>query len=118
MTEGLQIVDRKVVAKFVGECVLQNAAVTVAQNEAVAVAPVGVGRVVTHDASPQRDPQWRQRHGGAAMARVGGRRSVHGHGGDFANRLTFYFGGAGKEFVGHGYESSESAHALGRRTQG
>src|ERR1035437_8882144 len=64
LAKGAQIVGRQVVAKLVGEGVLQDAGVTVAHNEAVAVTPAGVRRVVTHDASPQRDAEWREGHGG------------------------------------------------------
>ena len=89
LAKGSQIIGRHVVAELVGEGVLQNTGVPVTHDEAVAVAPPGIRRIVTHHASPQRDAEWCQGHGGSAVARVGGRRSVHGHRGDLANGPAF-----------------------------
>ena len=106
LAEGPQVLDRQVVAELVGEAYCRMQAVPVAHDETVAVAPARVGGVVTHDASPERHAQRREGHRGAAVPGVGGRRRVHGHRGDLANGPTFEFGGAGKESVGHGYDST------------
>ena len=50
----------------------------VGQDEAVAVGPVGLGRVVAHDPGEQDVGQRCQGHGRAGMAGVGGPRGVHG----------------------------------------
>ena len=49
----LQVLDAEVVAELVSQGVLQDAAVTVAQDETVAVAPLGIGRVVAQDRDPR-----------------------------------------------------------------
>src|SRR6202034_343772 len=53
-----------------------------------------------------------------AVSGVRGRWRVHRHGRDLANGLALEFTGAGKECVGHGYDSTEFAHALERGTHG
>jgi hypothetical protein len=44
LAKGLEVLDAQVVAELVGQCVLQDATVTVAQDEAVPVTPQRVGR--------------------------------------------------------------------------
>ena len=118
LTERTQVINAQVVTKLVRERVLQDATVSIAQNESVAVAPKRVGRVVSHDATPERHAEWCECHCGAAVTglrRCGG---VHSHRGDFANDLSFEFGRSVEHVVSHGYESSELQGANERSDAG
>ena len=58
--------------------VLQDRGVTGGEDEAVAIDPVGTGRVVVHDPRIEHVGERRERHRGALMARAGGMRRIHG----------------------------------------
>ena len=70
LAELLQVVERDVVAREVQRRVLEDAGVARREDEAVAVGPVRVGRVVAHDVSVEQVRERRQRHRGARMAGV------------------------------------------------
>ena len=78
LTEILQIVDRQIVAGQVQQGVDQHRAVTVGQHEAVAVGPLGVGRVVLEVVAPQHFGDLGHAHGGAGVAGLGFLNRIHG----------------------------------------
>ena len=74
LAEVFQIFDAEIVAGQVQQGVDQHGAVTVGKNEAVAVEPLRIGRVVFHVAVPQYLGDVRHTHWGA---RVAGIRLLH-----------------------------------------
>ena len=78
LAELLEILQGEPVAGQVEHGVLQDAGVARRENEAVAVRPRGIGRVVAHDARPEDVGQRRQRHRCARVPGVGPLGRVHG----------------------------------------
>ena len=77
LAEALQVVEREPVAGEVEARVEQHRGVAGRQHEAVAVEPVGVGRVVLHHPRVEQVGQRSERHRGARMTRVGLLHRVH-----------------------------------------
>ena len=82
LAELAQVLERQVVAGEVEHGVLQDAGVPAGEDEAVAVGPLRVARVVAHDARPEHVGQRGQRHGGARVPGVGRFGRVHGEAAD------------------------------------
>ena len=78
LAELAQVVECQPVAGEVEHRVEEDRGVPVGEDEAVAVGPLGVRRVVVHDPGEQHMGQWGQRHGRARVARVGGPGGIHG----------------------------------------
>jgi CobQ-like glutamine amidotransferase family enzyme len=78
LAEVLQVVDGQIVAGEVQQAVDQHRAVAVGLDEAVAVGPLGVGRVVAQVAAPQHFGDFGHAHRGARVAGVGLLDGVHG----------------------------------------
>ena len=68
LAKVLQVVQRDVVAGKVQRAVLQHGRMAVGEDEAVAVGPRGVCRIVLHVLDEQQVGQRRQRNGRAGMA--------------------------------------------------
>ena len=77
LAEGLQVVDRQVVAAQVQQPVEQHRAVAVGEHEAVAVSPAGRGRVVLQVMAPERLGNVGHAHRHAGMAGAGLLDGVH-----------------------------------------
>ncbi len=84
LTEVFQFVDRQVIAGQVQQRVNQHGAMTVGHDEAVAIGPFRVLRVVLHEVIPQDFGDVRHTHGGAGVAAGGFLDGVHTQG---ANRI-------------------------------
>ena len=84
LAEALELLDRQVVAGEVEERVDQHGAVAVRQHEAVAVGPLGVGRVVLEVVAPEDFGDLGHAHGCARVAGVGLLHRVHREGADGA----------------------------------
>ena len=97
LAEVAQLAHRQLVAGEVQQRVEQHAPVAVAQHEAVAVGPAGVGRVVAQCAAPQRHGDLGHAHGRAGVAGIGLLHGVHGQGADGVGHQ----GGVGV-VLGHG----------------
>ena len=78
LPELLDVVEGQPVPGEEQKGVQQDRGVAVGKDEAVAVGPLGVGRVVAHDAGEEHVRQRRQRHGRARVPRVGLLGGVHG----------------------------------------
>ncbi len=78
LPEPAQVIERQVVAGQVQEGVLEDGGVPAREDEAVAVGPRRVERVVVHDARPEHVRQGGQGHGRARMAGARLPRRVHG----------------------------------------
>ena len=78
LTEGLQIIHRKIVAREVQQRVLEHRAVSVRQNEAIAAEPLRVFRVVAEMAGPQGDSDICHAEGHAGVTRLGFLNGIHG----------------------------------------
>ncbi len=105
------VLQRKVVASEVEQGVEQHRRVTAGKHEAVAVGPVGIGRVVAQEVAPEDVCRRRQRHGGAGVAGLGGLHRIHGQSANgidgFPRELARWVGGGGNGLSG----------GLGRRIQ-
>ena len=77
LPELLDVLEREVVAGQIQHAVQQHARVTSGKNEAVAVQPIRIRRVVTQMALPQDVRERRERHGGAGVSRIGLLHRVH-----------------------------------------
>ncbi len=78
LAELAQVLEREVVPGQVQEGVLEDARVAVGENETVTVGPVGIARVVVHDAGPQHVGERGQRHGCTRVSGLGRLGRVHG----------------------------------------
>ena len=81
----------------------------VGQHEAVAVGPVGIGRVESHDPAEQHVGQRGERHGGALVAALGVQWGVHRHAADERDRLLLLLGGQGESHRGGLYPGGGQA---------
>ena len=86
LAEGLQVVELEAVAGQVEHRVLQDRGVAGAQDEPVAVRPVGRRGVVAHDAGPQDVCERGECHRGALVPGPGGVGSVHRQPADHLDR--------------------------------
>ena len=84
LAEALQLGDRQVVAGQVQQRVDQHRAVAIGEHEAVAVGPLGVGRVVAQVMTPQHLGDLGHAHRRARVAGVGLLHGVHRQGADCA----------------------------------
>ncbi|GAB1459121.1 hypothetical protein MASR2M50_08950 [Thauera sp.] len=84
LAEALELLDRQVVAGEVEQRVDQHRAMAVRQHEAVAVGPLGVGRVVLEVVAPEDFGDLGHAHGCARVAGVGLLHRVHREGADGA----------------------------------
>ena len=84
LAEALQLGDRQVVAGQVQQRVDQHRAMAVGEHEAVAVGPLGVGRVVAQVMTPQHLGDLGHAHRRARVAGVGLLHRVHRQGADCA----------------------------------
>ena len=78
LPERADVVERQAVASEVEHRVQEDRRVAAAEDEAVAVGPVGRQRIVTHDLCEQHVSQRSQRHRGAAVAGARLARRIHG----------------------------------------
>ena len=106
LAELLQVVDRQIVAGQVQQGVDQHRAVAVGEHEAVAVGPLGVGRVVAQVVVPQHLGDLGHAHGRARVAGVGLLHGVHGQGADRAGQVVEH----------GGIEIAESGHCVSSST--
>ena len=77
LAEVFQVVDRQVVTAQVKQRVDQHGAVTIGKHKAVAVGPLGVGRVVLQVVAPQHLGNIGHAHGRTRMAGLGFLDGVH-----------------------------------------
>ena len=77
LAEALELLEREVVAGEMERGVLEDAGVAGREDEAVAVRPVRVGRVVPHHPPVEQVGERRKRHRGAGMAGVRLLHAVH-----------------------------------------
>ena len=77
LAELLELLHRQIVAGQVQQAVDQHRAVPAGEDEAVAVEPLRVGRVVAQEARPQHVSDGRHAHRHAGMARIGLLHAVH-----------------------------------------
>ncbi len=78
LAEVAQVVEAQVIPGQMQHRVGQDRRVATRKDEAVAVGPAGIGRIVAHDPGPQHVGEWRQGHRRARMAGPGRLRRVHG----------------------------------------
>src|SRR5436309_14486964 len=84
LAKVLQLVERETVASEIEKRVEQHRAVTGTQEEAVAVRPTGILRVVAQEASPEQISQRRAAQRQASVPRLG---LLHGVNRERANRV-------------------------------
>ena len=89
LPEPLQLLEREVVAGEVQRRVLEDAGVTGAEDEAVAVRPLRIRRVVVHHVRVEEVRERRERHRRARMARVRLLHRVHRERPDGVDRKLF-----------------------------
>ena len=82
LAEILEVVDGQVIAGQMQQGVDQHGTVAVGQYEAVAVGPLGVGRVMAQVVIPDHFGDLRHAHGGAWVAGFGLFNRIHGQGAD------------------------------------
>ncbi|MNV26154.1 hypothetical protein D3C71_1172690 [compost metagenome] len=88
LAEGLQLLDRQVIAAQVQQRVLQHRAVAVGQHEAVAVEPLGVVGVVTEIVVPEDLGDIGHAHRHAGMPGLGGFDRISGKEADGIGQLA------------------------------
>ena len=88
LAEALELIQRQVVAGQVQQRVLQHGAVAVGQHEAVAVEPLGIGRVVPEEIVPYHLGNVGHAHRHARVAGVGRFHGVHGKGSHGIGKLA------------------------------
>ena len=93
LPEGLDVRELEAVAAEVEHRVLEDRGVAVGQHEAVAVGPLGVGRVVLEDPAVEHVGEGGEGHGRALVAALGAQRGVHGEAADQGDRLSLDVGG-------------------------
>ncbi len=86
LAEAAQLVERQVVAREVERGVLEHRRMAGGEDEAVAVRPGRVGRVVAHDVAVEQVRDRRERHRRTRMPRVRGLDGVHRQGADRVDR--------------------------------
>ena len=86
LAEALDLLEREVVARQVERRVLEDAGVARGEDEAVAVLPVGIRRVRTHDVAVEDVGHRSERHRRPRMASVGLLDGVHGQRADRVDR--------------------------------
>ena len=102
LTEVDQLLHREVITRQVQQRVVQHRAVTVADDEAIAVGPLRIGRVVPVVPAPQRQRDLGHAHGHARMTGVGLLHRIHRQGPDGVAQIAVGGGegGAGSRHVG------------------
>ena len=116
-TERLEVVEIEAVAAQVEHRVLQDRRVAVGQDEAVAVGPRRVGRVVLHDPAVEHVGERGERHGGALVPALGVERSIHGEATDDVDGLLLQVGGEGRRRRCHARDPSQWAASIGVRAR-
>jgi hypothetical protein len=77
LPECLEVVDRQVVAGQVQQRIQQHRTVSVRQHEAVAVGPVGIGRIVAQVTPPQHFRNLRHAHRCTGVTGIGFLHGIH-----------------------------------------
>ncbi len=89
LAEVFQLFQRQVVAGEVEQAVEQHGAMPGAEDEAVPVAPLGVGRVVAQEVGPQSEGGLGHAHWHPRVAGVGGLHTIRGQHADGVDGLAF-----------------------------
>jgi hypothetical protein len=93
LAECAQVVEFEPVAGQEQRRVLEDRRMPVGEDEAVAVGPVRIGRVVFHHPAVEDVREGRERHPRALVAAVRGERPIHRHPADERDGLRVLFGG-------------------------
>ena len=112
LAEVAQVIEFEAVAVQVERRVLQDRRVAVGEDEAVAIAPVRLRRVVAHHSAVEHVGEWRERHGRALVTTFCRERRVHREPANHRDGETVLFA---REPFRHG--SDDSWRALRRASQ-
>ena len=93
LAEVAQVVEFEAGTRQEQHRVLQDRRVAVGEDEAIAVGPVRIGRVVVHHPAEQHVGEGSERHGSSLVPAVGGEGGVHGHAPGEGDELSILFGG-------------------------
>ena len=108
LAEGLEVLQREVIAGEVQHAVEQHRGVAGGEDEAVPVEPFGVAGVIGHDPRPQDVGEGSEGHRRALVAAVGGLGHVHGQATDGVDGSLFQvFGGHRRRCSGVGGPGSD-----------
>ena len=114
LAELAKVLQLEPIAEEVQERVQQDAGVAGGEDEAVAIRPIRVGRVMAHYPGPQHMGQGGERHGRTRMARIGLLGGVHGQAADHVDAELLEISITGGSSA-HGWSSTRSqerAHGL------